>query len=96
MYLLQYTPYHPVAHKFVYGKGVYYKGMLGGVLDLVQFTPRLWTLNPQRSTTTTKVCGALEIISPQLDSFGFRSNYDSGLPLSYSAWSGRTIDRTLP
>jgi len=28
--LLQYIPYHPVAHKFVYGIGVCYKGMLGG------------------------------------------------------------------
>jgi len=37
MYLFQYTPYHPVAHKFVYGKGVCCKGVLGRVLDVVQF-----------------------------------------------------------
>ena len=94
MYLLQYTPYHSVAHKFVYGKGVCYKGMLGRVLNVVNSTPPVSTLDLQRCTTPTKACGALEIISPQLDSFGFCSNYFSGLPLSSSACSGQTIDRT--
>jgi hypothetical protein len=37
MYLLQNIPYHPVTHKFVYGKGVWYKGWSGGLLEIAQF-----------------------------------------------------------
>jgi len=93
MYLLQYTPYHPVTHKYVYGKGVCYKGMLGRVLAAVQFHAA--TVDTELSTPQDKDKGLWRTGNyfPPAGQFRLPLQLQFWSVLSSSAWSGRTIDR---